>query len=141
MIKHFTGQYAFLSNFYPSPIVVQEFTYPTMENFFQAQKAVGGLNHLRIMNAPTAADAKRIGRAIELRSDWESIKLLVMRLGLGHKFGFGTPLAQRLLETCDEQLCEGNTWGDTFWGVDQHGSGLNWLGHLLMARRAELRGH
>lgn len=44
----------------------------------------------------------------------------------------------RLAETGDVDLVEGNTWGDTFWGV-YNGRGENWLGVLLMLTREELR--
>ena len=35
----------------------------------------------------------------------------------------------------NEELVEGNYWGDTFWGIC-NGEGTNWLGILLMAERA-----
>lgn len=37
-----------------------------------------------------------------------------------------------------DELIEGNAWNDTFWGVC-NGVGENWLGQLLMERRAELQ--
>lgn len=38
IINSFTGKYAFLSNFYPSPITIDNIQYPTVEHAFQAQK-------------------------------------------------------------------------------------------------------
>ena len=38
MIAMFDGKYAFLSNFYPSPITFDGITFPTVENWFQAWK-------------------------------------------------------------------------------------------------------
>jgi predicted NAD-dependent protein-ADP-ribosyltransferase YbiA (DUF1768 family) len=67
------------------------------------------------------------------------VKVDVMRDLIAQKFAVGSELADRLLATGDQELVEGNTWGDTFWGVCD-GVGENWLGRLLMERRAALRG-
>lgn len=48
-----------------------------------------------------------------------------------------TPLRRLLLATGEAELIEGNTWGDTYWGVC-HGVGQNHLGCLLMKIRGEL---
>jgi len=47
-------------------------------------------------------------------------------------------ILERLLATGDQELIEGNTWGDRFWGVCD-GEGQNQLGRLLMELRNELR--
>jgi len=47
-------------------------------------------------------------------------------------------LKQMLLDTGDQELVEGNTWNDTFWGVCR-GEGQNNLGKILMKVRMELR--
>lgn len=54
------------------------------------------------------------------------------------KFEQNPDLRQKLLSTGSEELIEGNTWGDTFWGVCK-GSGQNWLGRILMFVRDEVR--
>jgi predicted NAD-dependent protein-ADP-ribosyltransferase YbiA (DUF1768 family) len=76
------------------------------------------------------------GQKVTLRKDWEGVKIQVMRDVLRLKFA-NPGLRDRLLETGDRELIEGNTWGDTFWGVCR-GSGKNWLGQLLMELRGEL---
>jgi predicted NAD-dependent protein-ADP-ribosyltransferase YbiA (DUF1768 family) len=59
---------------------------------------------------------------------------------LARKFHPAREEAQMLLDTGDAQLVEGTYWHDQVWGVDiTTGIGRNWLGTLLMARRAELR--
>lgn len=63
--------------------------------------------------------------------------LLVMRDLLQQKFSNGI-LREQLLATGDQELIEGNTWGDTFWGVC-NGEGQNVLGKMLMNIREELR--
>ena len=47
-------------------------------------------------------------------------------------------LADCLVDTGDQPLIEGNTWGDRFWGVCG-GTGMNHLGRLLMEVREELQ--
>jgi ribA/ribD-fused uncharacterized protein len=140
MIGQFTGDYRFLSNFFegPEPVAWLGFDCPTAEHAYQASKAVRDADREMIALASTAGQAKRAGRNIELRNDWESIKLDVMRHVLAVKVAAGTSLAALLLGTGDQLLVEGNTWNDRFWGVCK-GQGRNWLGHLLMARRADLR--
>ena len=47
-------------------------------------------------------------------------------------------MASRLINTGDAILIEGNTWGDTYWGVCD-GVGENRLGKLLMEVREECK--
>ena len=52
---------------------------------------------------------------------------------------FSNPqLRQMLVDTGDEELIEGNTWGDVIWGVYK-GVGTNWLGKLLMEIREKAK--
>ena len=81
--------------------------------------------------------AKRLGRRVELRPDWESVKYDVMYQVCKAKFTQNPNLLERLLATGDAELVEGNTWGDQVWGVCK-GVGENHLGKTLMRIRAEL---
>ena len=139
MIDKFDGKYAFLSNFYSSPI--QPFDdgilYPTVEHAFQAQKTLNISIRKEIAAQPTPGKAKAIGRNIILRSDWRDIRIQVMYRALKAKFK-DTELAQKLLSTGNEKLVEGNWWGDKYWGVCD-GIGENNLGELLMKIREELK--
>lgn len=137
MITIFDNEYAFLSNFYESPFEVDGITYPTVEHFFQAMKSKDVEGRKKIAAAPTPGKAKRLGRTIELRKDWEEIKDTVMWSGLRHKFQI-PELREKLLATGNEELIEGNWWGDTTWGVC-NGKGENRLGKLLMKIREEIR--
>lgn len=48
-------------------------------------------------------------------------------------------VAKKMMETGDMPIIEGNTWKDTFWGIDIHtGQGENNLGRILMEVRKEL---
>lgn len=82
-------------------------------------------------------EAKRLGRKATLRLDWEKVKLTIMEDLLRQKFAW-KELKEKLLSTGDEELVEGNTWSDTFWGVC-NGKGENHLGKLLMKIREELK--
>jgi hypothetical protein len=46
-------------------------------------------------------------------------------------------LKAKLLATGNQELIEGNTWGDCYWGVCE-GNGQNHLGKILMQVREEL---
>ena len=143
MIVEFDGQYDFLSNFYPSPILYEGIVYPTNEHFFQAMKTLDIETRKAIAAAPTPGAAKRMGRHVSLRPDWEKIKVDVMRTGLMLKFT-DAALAEKLLATGDEELVEGNWWHDQTWGscfCPDHcrTPGRNLLGMLLMELRKELQ--
>ncbi len=140
-ITSFHDQHEFLSNFSPSPVILDGVTYPTVEHAFQAAKTLDSGYRQAICTADTPARAKRLGRLVPLRADWEKVKFDVMRSLLDQKFAPGTELAQKLIATYPEELIEGNTWGDRFWGavlVSGQWDGSNWLGRLLMQIREVL---
>ena len=137
MIDRFDGEYFFLSNFSASPFRIDYILFPTMEHYFQANKADNQNDYLHIAYAPTPGEAKRLGRKIQLRPDWEKIKDSVMLTGLRKKFA-DPELRNLLIATGDEELIEGNYLGDTYWGVC-NGVGQNKLGKLLMQVREEIK--
>jgi len=140
-IDSFDGDYFFLSNFYPSPIVGVDdgIEYPTVEHYFQAHKVLDLDERAKIAAARTPGMAKRAGRAVDLRPDWENVKISVMYEALQEKFKDPELLSQ-LLETGNKQLVEGNSWHDNFWGDCrcpncQYKTSYNKLGGLLMQIR------
>jgi N-glycosidase YbiA len=137
-ITRFEGEYHFLSNFYPAPISLfhGRLVAATAEHLYQALKAVKPEDMRFVLDAPTPGQAKRRGRAIEVRPDWDEMKIAVMCAAITQKFA-NPELAQWLKDTGDAELIEGNTWGDRFWGVCK-GEGENNLGKILMAYRATL---
>lgn len=137
-IAEFQGDYRFLSNFWPAHVEFDGITYPTAEHAYQAAKTLDPAERRRIAALPTPAEAKREGRALPLRPDWEQVKLDVMERCVRYKFSHDADLRARLLATGDAQLEEGNAWGDRFWGVYE-GQGENWLGRILMTVRQELK--
>jgi len=136
-IAWFRDEYAFLSNFYWSEIEYEGVLFPTVEHAFQAAKTMDIDERRKISATPAPGSAKRLGRRVKLRSDWERIKVGLMRDLLRIKFS-DPDLAARLLATGSADLIEGNNWNDTFWGVCR-GRGRNMLGQLLMEVRGEIR--
>lgn len=126
MIREFTGGYRWLSNFVGG-----------VEQKYQAAKCVNEAVTKEVL-AMSPGAAKRFSRFIEIRPDWESIKLGVMEDLVREKFR-REPYRTLLLYTGDEEIVEGNRWGDKFWGVCD-GVGENHLGQIIMKVRDELRG-
>lgn len=136
MINRFFGEYRFLSNFYHCPVKLDGIMYPTVEHAYQAAKCDNIEDRRRILSCITPGEAKLLGKKLVLRHDWDMVKISIMTNLLEQKFG--KPLFKEwLLDTGDEELIEGNVWGDIFWGVC-NGKGENHLGKLLMQIRTEL---
>ena len=136
-IDSFAGEYRFLSNFFPTPVFLDNKLYSSTEHAYQAAKTLIQAEREEIQRAGTPGLAKKLGRKVTLRVDWESIKINVMRELLRQKFARGTPLSLGLVATGDAILIEGNHWNDCFWGVCR-GVGENHLGKLLMEQRSFL---
>ena len=138
VIDSFSGEYRFLSNFWPCNVSYKGVLYLSTEHAYQAAKAANPEDAERIRLAEGPGKAKRIGSNIELVSNWEEVKLAVMENLVENKFLFNKSLGLKLLETGDATLIEGNHWGDTFWGVC-NGTGRNELGKILMKIRGNLK--
>jgi ribA/ribD-fused uncharacterized protein len=136
-IDRFFDQYYFLSNFYPSKIEYEGIMYPTVEHAYQAAKSLSMGNKLYIRDLSTPGRAKRAGRRIKIIPDWNERRLKIMLELVATKFVTHPDLAKKLIETGDADLVEGNTWGDTYWGVCE-GRGENHLGQILMKVRTAL---
>lgn len=137
MVNCFSGEYRFLSNFWPARVIFDGLEYPTVENAYQAAKMLDSFDRKLFLSIPPET-AKRLGKRLMIRPDWDSIKVNIMEDLVYKKFSI-PELGERLLGTGDDELVEGNTWGDVFWGVCR-GQGENHLGKILMAVRSKLRG-
>lgn len=136
-ITSFTGKHRFLSNFYTCSVYYGGILYNSSEAAYQAQKSTDPevRKHFAKM---TARDAKRHGKRIKLRDNWEAVKRDIMFAVLKKKFLGNTYLLNMLLSTGDAYLEEGNNWGDRYWGVCK-GKGENILGTLLMKLREQAK--
>lgn len=147
-IRSFKHAFAFLSNFYGLAPGDERFivtldgeAYPTVEHAYVAAKLTDPALREEISDLPKPGQAKSFlkDRGLTERVGWAEMKLGVMRDLLRQKFSHPA-LAAMLLATGEQELVEGNTWNDTFWGVDAAtGEGQNHLGRLLMEVRDELR--
>lgn len=136
-IESFRDEYFFLSNFYNSKINVFGLTFENGEAAFQSQKTLDKDIQKKFCSLnPT--ESKKMGRMVNLRKDWESIKMDVMEEVIRAKFSQNEELKNKLLQTGDRYLEEGNTWGDKIWGT-VNGSGANLLGQILMKIREEFK--
>ena len=150
-INEFRGKYKVFSNFYESPVEYEGITYRNSEAAFQSAKIhipnnMEYTNLLRVkegFSLMSPLEAKRKGRRIKLRTDWEVVKDEVMYNILLNKFSRDKNLLKILLETGEKELIEGNTWHDNYWGncnciKCKNIQGKNKLGKLLMMVRKEL---
>ena len=144
LIDHFTGPYAFLSNFHPRTLVHDGLQCASAEHAFNAAKTLDTAAAEQVRTAATPAIAKRLGRQVPLREHWDDVvRFEVMRAVLEAKFT-DPDLRAQLLATGTALLVEGTTWHDQAWGqcaCDGHRlwPGTNHLGRMLMGLRARLR--
>lgn len=144
MIKEFQGDYRWLSNFWmletPMPYNDTGLSFSTNEHFYVAMKTIEETIRKQVAEHPLKG-LKKFGNTFPLREDWDTIKISVMEYGLRYKFSGHNPiLRDKLIETGDIHIQEGNYWNDKFWGVClKTGEGENNLGKLLMKIRSELK--
>jgi len=143
MIDCFDGKYAFLSNFYNCPVTYNGLTYQNNEAAFQAQKTLDENARKEFTNLQPNL-AKRKGRRVSLRPDWEEVKDDIMYGICLQKFVYSKDmdLFKLLQNTNDEEIVEGNYWHDNYWGnctCDRCKKieGKNKLGKVLMLIRRE----
>ncbi len=138
-INSFTGEYRFLSNYWPSEVEFEGIRFPSVEQAYKAAKILDIAARREIAQYPVNKKELegQIQKVIDMntiRPDWSSdVKLLIMENLLIQKFS-NPVLREKLLSTGDRKLIEGNTWNDTFFGVCG-GVGENHLGKLLMKIR------
>ena len=130
MIDTFRGDYFFLSTFYVAPVIFVGIRYCNNEAAFQAQKCINAEDR-KAFSTMNPSEAKKAGRKVILRSDWEIVKVDLMYKIVKAKFAQNIDLALKLAATNNEELVEGNTWGDKIWGK-VNGEGQNLLGKILM---------
>lgn len=102
-ISEFRGEYYFLSNFYSAPVTYNGMCFENNEAAFQAAKCPERMTEFCRLNP---SEAKRLGRRVKLRGDWEAVKDTVMYmwladvsetvcLGKNQKIGISVPLLHR----------------------------------------------
>lgn len=135
MIDRFDGSFRWLSNFYPCDVPYEDMIYPSAEHAFVAAKTEDHTLRLKIQEIETPGWAKKFGRKLELRPNWNDIRIEEMRNIVSAKFEHNPWLMDKLLDTSPHELVEGSYWNDRFWGKDLAGYGENNLGKILMKIR------
>ena len=133
-ILGFFGPYRFLSNFYQCPVYFEGLLYPSSENAFMAAKTLDVDQRRQFQNIEPK-EAKALGRKIDLRPDWEEVKVDIMMAVCFDKFYRNIAIRQNLIDTENRQLEETNHWDDKIWGTNEFGEGQNLLGKILMNLR------
>lgn len=138
------SKYGCFSNFHMCPIEFDGLAYTNTEAAWQAQKTLDVKERNKFTHeAPSVA--KRHGRCVDLRPDWEDVKYQLMVDVCYAKFTQNTELGNVLLETGDEEIIENTTgWHDNIWGNCECSKcvnkvGKNLLGKALMEVRDMLR--
>lgn len=141
-ILGFQGEYRFLSNFAECPgfhVYLDEVSYPSVEYAYQAAKTLDLAEKESIRKALTPVCAKRLGRKVTIRPDWDLVKLKIMEDLLRQKFSHYV-FKHLLKQTKYLELVETNLWHDNFYGdcvcsKCKNILGENNLGKLLMKIR------
>lgn len=139
-IEKFVGDYFFLSNFYECPIISPIGTFNSSEAYYQSCKCTNKDDAKKFIPLNPNM-AKQYGKVVEIRDDWEQVKEWIMYDVVMAKFICNKDLCKKLIDTYPAELYEGNTWGDTYWGIDitkPDKPGENMLGKILMRVRKEL---
>lgn len=147
MIKEFQGEYRWLSNFAPIMIRLDDLPgdtalyFKSTEAAYQASKSIvvdaEGVPFERLpLQYMPPGWCKRAGRDLTLRADWDAVKLDVMYNVNKQKYA-NDKYFLKLINTGEQELIEGNKWGDCYWGKCG-GFGQNHLGKIIMRIRDEL---
>lgn len=135
-ITCFREKYLFLSNSFPSPLEYDGLKFQCAESAYQAAKCLDEKER-RYFIALNALEARRLGRQVSLRPDWETVKQKIMYDICKTKF-LEPEMKALLLSTGTAELIEGSSCNDKYWGVDYStGKGCNYLGKILMKIRSE----
>lgn len=142
-----------LSQWYPATFTVEGIVYPSAEHFMMAAKARVFRDtdaEARILQAATAAEAKRLGRRVRGfdEIEWARRRESAVYIGNLAKFRQNPQLGRYLASTGTHVLVEASPY-DRVWGIGLRGSdpratdpaawpGLNLLGFSLMQVRQHL---
>ena len=148
------GPYKFLDNQAEYPIQINDVKYPTIEHYFQAQKALEFGDddiHKQIMKTPSAKAVKALGKKVRnfIKELWDSKRIEIMARGIRAKFVQHPELQKQLIDTGSKQIGEADA-RDSFWGIGTSSStelskdplkwkGQNQLGKILMSLREEFK--
>lgn len=135
-INRFREEYKWLSNMYVCDVMYNGHVYPSVENAYQVAKCKFDVEQ-KIFYTCSPRDAKRFGRNVRMKEDFEANKISIMLDIIRAKFTQNNYLKGKLIDTYPAKIIEGNTWNDHFWEVC-NGYGENKLGLCIMKVRDEI---
>lgn len=135
-IMRFRGFYNFLSNMFECSVTWEGLTYTCAESAFQSAKVLDLNDRIRFTKMD-GVTAKNEGNKVKLREDWDSVKFNIMYEIVKAKFTQNHHLRNKLVETEDELIVEGNPYNDKFYENFGFKEG-NVLGKIIMRVRDEI---
>lgn len=135
-----SGEYGFLSNLFPRPIVFEGIKFSSSEAAYQYGKAKDKKVAEWIVSAPKQHLIAMAGHGLlswDIVPEWSQKKNKRMWLVLKEKFAQHEDLKEKLLSTGRKKLIEDSPT-DSYWGCGKNGKGKNMLGELLMLLREEI---
>lgn len=128
------GNFGEFSNWYTAWFELDGKTWKSSEHYFMAQKTTNKKEQEKIRKTKTPREAKKFGRAVQLRSGWEGMKFEIMVKACYAKFSQNERLKELLLSTGDRPIhenCSDPHWG----GGPNYPKGKDLLGKALMKVR------
>lgn len=138
-VTKFRGDYGFLSMLYECKIPWLDLDFDCLETALIASMTFDR-DIQELLATMEVLQAKKLAKVLDVRDDWDDIKIDVARRLSEVKFTNNRNMYSRLMATGNMELIEGNDFYETFWGVCD-GEGCNEYGKILMQVRRDLRNH
>ncbi|CAF1206673.1 unnamed protein product [Adineta steineri] len=116
-------------NFLPCKFVIDGITYSSAENYFQCAKTTNDTDRNMVLKSGPGTSAWAAGQRVQIRSDWEAIKVDEMYNGNLAKFQQNDDLRTALINSGNGTVRF--TGSTPFWN--------KWNGLIMERIRAELR--
>jgi len=129
-------RYFCFSNFYRATFYLDNFWWSTVEHYYQAHKSISKICQDNIRLAKSPHDAKKLGREIKVRPDWDDVKYDIMNKAVFAKFDQNHDIRVVLLSTGNLPIHEDSPY-DSVWGWRNSGQDL--LGKILVSVREMLK--
>lgn len=146
----FRGKEAYLSNFFPTQLIVDDKTYSSVEQFYQFSKCEVCKDYDRaekILSTDDPVHIKAIGDGCKTNEEWLEVRVFTLFKAIFYMFAQSETLALKLVSTGKAGLYEATT--DLFYGAGASfyskkwdlntWSGRNVTGRLLMKVRRVLK--
>ncbi|MFZ2153442.1 MAG: NADAR family protein [Microgenomates group bacterium] len=139
-IFFYPKEFYVFDNFSSFQVEWHGFLWPTSEHAFQAAGFIDTAPDIysEIQSARSAHDAQKVAyqNRDKLPSDWDNIKVNLMKDILRHKIDQHPYVLKKLLQSGTREIIE-DSWRDSEWGWGLHQDGQNKLGHIWMDLRTE----